>query len=629
MSFIIFFFISLFFFASSLIWAGVRAKKKYKIGQMLTPVKIISAGIVLSSLSLFIPIVASLLKTTNCGFFETLFISVNNMIKLFVVDSDFSIVTDNVATLPRWVERAYTVLGSILFVFAPILTFGFVLSFFQNAYSYIKYFAHRSSNVYIFSSLNERSLALAKSLSLGSGKRLLVFTDSHTEGELNDELREQAKSLGAILFKKDIISNDFSFHSKSAELNFFAIGEDHSENVSHALRLIADPRYKDRQINLYVFSTQVESELLLSNAFSDGSASHVRLRRVNEVQSLIFRTLYDTGYESIFKSAIDDEDGSKLINAVVIGMGQHGSEMTKALSWFCQMKGYKTEINCFDLDPRAEGRFISSCPELMDPKYNSGRYTEEDAGYKITVHSGIDVTTKAFDDILLSLPKTTYVFVALGNDERNISASVKLRALFMRQAELQKRELLARPEITPRLEEPLIKSFIEMLGKSPVIQAVVYNSDKKEALSGVKNYRDQDYKIEFVGDLDSSYSEDVVLHLDLEKTALQRHLKWGNETEFWQYDYNYKSSIASAIHYKMKIKCAVSGIEKAPADRSEEELWSIRRLEHRRWNAYMRSEGYVYSGSPEKASRNDLAKMHHCLIPFSELSTADKQKDDD
>ena len=40
-------------------------------------------------------------------------------------------------------------------------------------------------------------------------------------------------------------------------------------------------------------------------------------------------------------------------------------------------------------------------------------------------------------------------------------------------------------------------------------------------------------------------------------------------------------------------------------------------------------EGYVYSGSVEKSSRNDLAKMHHCLVPFDMLSEQDKAKDDD
>ena len=58
-----------------------------------------------------------------------------------------------------------------------------------------------------------------------------------------------------------------------------------------------------------------------------------------------------------------------------------------------------------------------------------------------------------------------------------------------------------------------------------------------------------------------------------------------------------------------------------------EEKAIIEPLEHRRWNAYMRAEGYVYSGSKEKESRNDLGKMHHDLVDFSSLTEEEKRKD--
>ena len=57
-----------------------------------------------------------------------------------------------------------------------------------------------------------------------------------------------------------------------------------------------------------------------------------------------------------------------------------------------------------------------------------------------------------------------------------------------------------------------------------------------------------------------------------------------------------------------------------------EEKNIIEVLEHKRWNAYMRAEGYVFSGSTDKSSRNDLAKMHHDLVDFSSL-TEEKRKD--
>ena len=41
----------------------------------------------------------------------------------------------------------------------------------------------------------------------------------------------------------------------------------------------------------------------------------------------------------------------------------------------------------------------------------------------------------------------------------------------------------------------------------------------------------------------------------------------------------------------------------------------------------MRSEGYVYSGSHDRSSRNDLAKMHHDLVDYVSLTEEEKRKD--
>lgn len=599
MEWTIFLIISAICLIGSIIFAIIKAKSKYKSGRILEPSKILFAGVIVSSVILFVPIYTNTFKSTDCGIFETVFIAIHNMIRLFIVDGEFEFITSNLVGMPTLIFRGYTILFSILFVLAPILTFGFVLSFFKNVSAYKQYVAHYKSNVFIFSELNEKSLALAKSLHKNGKKdRFFVFTDVfEKEEERSYELVEKAKELGAVCFKKDIVTIDFSFHSKKSELNFFAIGEDQSENISQALKIVDKLKHRDNT-NLYVFSTQIESEMLLANTFNNEHGEiKIKVRRVNEVQSLIMRNLYENGYNKIFQSAYDDGSRVKKINAVVIGMGQHGTEMTKALSWFCQMDGYLVEINSFDSVKSAKDKFVSECPELME--FSGKLDIEGESRYTINIHSGIDVDDVNFDKLIKSLPRTTYVFVALGNDEKNISIAVKLRSLF------------------------------ERMGYKPEIQAVVYNSDKKEALTGISNFKGEDYNIDFIGDMNSSYSEEVILDSDVEEEALKRHTKWGEEREFWQYNYNYKSSIASAIHRKMKILCGIPGIEKAPEDRTEEELWPLRILEHCRWNAYMRSEGYVYGGTVEKSGRNDLAKMHNCLVPFAELPLKEQEKDDD
>ena len=588
--------LAVFFFASSVVLGIFVSQTKYKKGRWATPFNLLFVGVVVSAFFLYFPAYITICQNGDCGFFEAITNSVYTLAKLFFMDGDFAFVVDNFQGITPGVYRGYTILYSIVFLVAPILTFGFILSFFKNLSAYKRYFTHYRSRVFIFSELNEKSISLAKSLyQQNNANQLLVFTDVfETDEEEVCELVEAAKELGAVCFRKDITSVRFSWHSKKSDLSFFIMGEDQTENLCQALDLVE--QYGTREhTNLYVFASGTEAELLLTNVFQQKNGEPpraIRVRRVNEVEALVARNLFDQGYQAIFEGAYPGENNQKEINALVLGLGAYGTEMAKTLPWFCQMDGYFATIHVVDCDPTAQEKFTCLCPELMAM---SGVTTVEgESKYRLTVHGGIDVDTMAFETLLFSLPKSSYVFVALGSDEKNIATAVKVRRL------------------------------CERMGVHPVIQAVVYNSEKCRSLKGVENFKGQAYHIDFIGDLESSYSQEAILESELEEMALKRHLKWGEERAFWQFDYNHKSSVASALHRKMKVLCQIPGIEKEPAHRTPEERQAIRVLEHCRWNAYMRSEGYVYG-----ETRNDLAKTHHCLVPFKELSLQEQEKDDD
>ena len=548
-------------------------------------------GVIIAVALLFLPVYGSQNGSSLSGITQTVFLTVLSVMQVFTTGCDFGVVEEAASQCPGWIGEVYPAWGALLFVLAPVFTFGFVLSFFKNLSAYAKFLRAWFDPVYIFTELNEKSLALADDIRQKLEKVTIVFTDVFDDGgERLFELMDNAEKIGAICFKKDIASLALELHSASSQMHLFVIGTDETENLNQSLKLIE--RLRNRMdTHLYVFSTKVESEILLT-AVDKGK---IKVRRINEVQSLVNRVLYERG-EIIFDSARQRPDGSKHICAVIVGMGHHGNEMVKALSWFGQMDGYTLEIHAFDADPLAEEKFVAKAPELMAPEYN-GVTIDGEAQYKICIHSGIDVATASFVRELQKLKDTTYVMVALGDDDININTAVDMRMRF------------------------------ERMKIHPVIQTIVYNSQQKKALQGIRNYRGQEYDIEFLGDLESSYSEAVILDSELEEDALQRHLKWGKEEEFWNYEYNYRSSMASAIHMRARIHCGIPGARKAESELTPEEERIIGVLEHRRWNAYMRSEGYVYSGSPEKASRNDLAKMHHDLVDYSMLSEEEKRKD--
>ena len=289
----------------------------------------------------------------------------------------------------------------------------------------------------------------------------------------------------------------------------------------------------------------------------------------------------------------------------VFGLGRYGTEMMKSLLWYCQMDGYRITVDAFDADPMAEERIARACPELLDPELNNHDDKDGEMRCHLRIHAGISTNSRAFVKEMKKLKNATYVLVCLGSDEANIKNALEIRTLF----EQMRRTKNSDGKPTPR------------------IQAIVQNGALKKTVCNITTFKNEPYNIEFIGDTHTCYTEKVILNPELEQSALRRHLKYGAEDDFWRYEYNYRSSIASAIHLQARVLLKAPGAGKAESELTDEEKRTIALLEHRRWNAYMRSEGYIFSGSTDKKSRNDLAKMHHDLVDFSLLTEEEKRKD--
>ncbi len=581
---------------------GINFTRKKRIG-ILKRSGCLIVGVFLSSTILFLPIYVQNFET-NIVTLKTILLSLHNAIRLFVVDADFETVRNFVYTLDGAYATVYEIIFAILYVLAPTLTATFLLSLFGDMSSYLKMFTSFHKEAYAFSDLNERSLALAKDIVKNKKNVLIIFTDILANKDESNDLIEKASELGAILFKKSIAHVHFHVHLKIKPIAFFAISDKEDENVSHSYELIK--KYGNiANRKLYLFSMTKQSELFLDNI---DKSYKMKIKRVKESSSLINRYLYDNGKE-IFNGTHAEEDGLKVISAVVLGMGKYGTEMAKALPWFCQLSGYRFKLNVFDKDVNAESRFKALCPEYLNPKCNRV-YVDGEAQYDISIHSGIDFNTFEFGEKLQSIKDASFVFVALGSDEDNIAYAVSARM------------------------------YYERIGIHPKIVAVVYDGNKvdqiRNAVCGSGDNK-RGFDIDYAGTLEELYSYNVIINSELEEKALAVHMRWPaddktleeHERGFWTNEYNYNSSCASAIHNKVRVECKISGADKDEKDLTAEEKAIITLIEHRRWNAYVRSCGYVYSGSKEKSSRSDLAKMHNCLIPFEELNDKYKQMDTD
>lgn len=533
-------------------------------------------------------------------FIEAFSLSLVNVMQMFSLDLGGKDLLDIISKQESFcLQQPYILTMSVLCTIAPLLTVGAIASALMSLRARNRYLFNFFKPAYIFSELNERSITLATDLKKNNPHTVIVFTDVvEREDETFYELSSRAKALGAILFKDDILSPSFQWHKKKSEIIFFIIGGNEAENITHSLEIIK--KYKERDnTKLYLFSSTKESELSLLNVMKD-TERKVEVHRVNETRTLIYRTLYEKG-DVLFDRAIEGGLFSKkYINVVVLGMGNYGTEIVKALSWFCQMDDYKLTIHAFDKDEKVESKFKALCPDLLSTDYDGS--DDGDADYSIIFHAGIDITTFEFVDCLKTLKdekQVTFVFISLGSDEENVNAAVNVRMICKR------------------------------LGMEPFIQTVVKNTTISKSLADASSYRGEKYNIDYIGDIQDEYSERVVINSELENKALKRHLKWDkNKSSFWANEYNYNSSTAPIIHFKARNNCGINGSYKLKSNPdmtvlNVEERRKLRCLEHRRWNAYMRAEGYVFGNQ-----RDDIAKTHPNLKSFFDLPLTEQEKDE-
>lgn len=568
-------------------------------GFSLTPFHIFLIGFFIATVVLFYPIYFIDFLVEDYGFIKVakaILLSIHNTLRLFVLDGEFDNMRDLLSDSSRitpLVGAIYTIYAAFVFIAAPTLTAGVVLSFFKGASAFIRYSLYPRSDIYILSELNERSIILAQDILTNRAdkrRRLVVFTDVfEKEEESNFELVSQAKRLGAICMRKDIVEVGLK-RTKNVYRKIYLIGDDEDENIKQALTLIErcrnTPLYNSDKTQIYVFANSVESEVLL-NSIDNGA---VKVRRLNENRNLIIHTLNNY---SIFKDALQVND-IKEISIAIIGLGAYGIELLKAICWCGQMPGYNITIHAFDKGSNGQAKIRNIASELIE--YN-GKEIKGEPYYKIIFHDNIDVGSYDFQEELSKISLITSAFVTLGYDELNIETAMKMRIQFGRDA-------------------------ISSGSHIPPIYAVVYSMSKTQAArhGGLKNMCDEDYGISFIGSIQSRYSIESIEQNELEAEGLSCHLHWVSNVvdepdaieKYNKYEYYRRSSIAEAIYLRYREKL-ISGCN----------LELLKEYEHKRWSAYMRSEGYIGLGD----QKDFIAKTHPSLIPYQSLSPQEQNKD--
>lgn len=579
----------------------------------VTPFRVLLVGFFVAAVLFFYPVYYIDYFAAESGFtrlFKSFIISVHNSMRLFILDGEFDIIRDFFGSYETSaaLSVAYTVYASVLYVIAPVLTAGFVLSFFKSAKSLVKYAFSLSTEIYIISALNDKSVALATDVREKSANALIVFANVYEDSEgKNADLIAQAKLLKAVTLSRDVAEISLKPRKKRAVRKIYFISEDEDENLNKGLELItrcrSDERLNTENTAVYVFATATESEILL-NSIDNGK---VKVRRINERRNLVLHTLIEN---SIFQNALPPEAGEseKQINVVIVGLGGYGKEYLKSVCWCSQMPGYKLTVHVFDKDGDIMERLAYDSPELIT--YND-KVIDGEPYYKIIPHENCDTRSSKFMNDISALKGVTVALISLGNDELNIEAAIRMRMQLLRR-----------------------KKEHGETGPDAKIFAIVYNPVKVDMVGdyGLRNARGADYNITFIGDTRERFSIKNIEQAELESDALQCHMQWVNREDkakyleslenFNRYEYYRRSSTAQAIYTRFKQDL---GFNEKEGNDEEAKAYNemLKKYEHRRWSAFMRTEGYVGS----KAGRDELAKMHPDLIPYDALTEAAKAKD--
>ena len=127
------------------LWRHCRAMRwgDRTVGQkrrVLSPFQWFLAFFFLAAAFIFLPVYVFDGGWEAVAWIRNILLSVHNAMRLFILDGDFGEIGRFLADveLPEVLKSVYTVYAALLFVAAPVLAAGFVLSFFRNVGSVLR-----------------------------------------------------------------------------------------------------------------------------------------------------------------------------------------------------------------------------------------------------------------------------------------------------------------------------------------------------------------------------------------------------------------------------------------------------------------------------------------------------------
>jgi len=511
------------------------------------------------------------------------------------------------AEYPDWLLYIFR---SFVYTLAPITGFTLVYDVVAGFSPSLKLFLLRRRPVFVFSGLNERSLRLAEDIAARRpvDKALLVFAGCGPDSE---KLRPAAKALGAVCLEGSL--DRCEYFRKSRLCCLFVMQQDaqglaDGENLSllQSLMKAENSVWPEKGgCSIFFFTNSadtVESVRAIKLDYrARRGAEKSAVLKIHVVRDYAQSCAKLMDREALWQAAEGLAPGEPL-RILVLGFNSFSKEMVKTLFWCGQLLEHPLRLCLVSPEGggfehwlrRHKSELVESCTEgAACLSYNR-------AGDRAEPYAALAFVSEDMDSLdvggFLSqarhydcgsgeqfcLEDYSCFFVMGGEDGQNMDIAARLRR-----------------ELSYRHTEGLAPKYIYTLIEDENLRCT--------AQLRYEARNDAAVKMRSFGSLSQRYSWDSIsmdsAYLHSSAAAAEPHSLPGME-ESRDDIYNEWSNAARAVHLNYKMFCAGCaarpGEDRAGAEaeylaraRADEQLYfSLTWLEHRRWNAFLRAEGF-------------------------------------
>ena len=472
------------------------------------------------------------------------------------------------------VIQSVPALPLILSCAVPLLTVAATLGLLWN---YLPHHVPWGAKVwYLFSALDVNSVRLAKSLS--DDESLCIFLRTQ-RGEPDPELLSELQDVNYFLYPQD--ESRFLLYPwrRNHKMRFFFLSDHSDENFSRMRAFLEnvkraqlfapgwDTREKEFQQELYLLA-ETESASMLIDYLRDGMYKDgERLPVFARTELRLLDRYRAISCDLLRKQPLHKFVSDEKLNVLVLGFDRVGQAFFRAACSQGMIHHCTTTFTLCDqqIDSKLNV-FLSQCPELKK---------------HVRIQPWqLDADTKELEKLVQEID-FHYIVVALGDDELDIRVASRLKRFYRTRhwEALSRNERQATaPQICVHIEDAIKLDYTRQLWQTE---------------------KDWDHSLFVFGGLEDTFTRDVLMPEQLWNAARWIHQQLNGisgDTPMQWSEYERRSSMACAAHAEYHVASVCTGDSDEPYEVqlsrcTQEERDAFIDAEHRRWMAYVCSEG--------------------------------------